>query len=84
MPRRKKTTKPKPKEPEIQYVACPVRWHKHKLEVKPSPDRPDLVVAYCGERIVYQAGKPKAPVSSAPDEFLTKTDFVIPTFHEGE
>jgi len=40
-------------------VKCPVRGHNHFLPVVPDPERYDLVIARCGDRVVYRA-------SSAP------------------
>ena len=34
---------------------CPIRGHTHTLPLEAHPERPDLVVARCGDRIVYQA-----------------------------
>lgn len=40
-----------------ETVKCPIKGHKHELELKDHPERPGLSVAYCGGVIVYQAKK---------------------------
>jgi len=40
-----------------QTVKCPIKGHKHELELKEHPERSDLWVAYCGDRIVIQTAK---------------------------
>lgn len=73
-----KTTEeaPKPK-----TVKCPLRGHKHDLPLIPHPDRPDLVIARCGDRDVYQARATEAirPV----DPRMAGFTYVVPKF-EGE
>ena len=75
MPRKKKT-----KEPEIQMVQCPVRGHNHQIELVPHPERPDLVVAYCGSRIVYQAQNPAFKVTVEKPIF--RSNYTIPDYSE--
>jgi len=41
----------------MNNVSCPVLRHKHILPLEPDPERPDLVVAYCGGRVVYRASR---------------------------
>lgn len=36
-------------------VNCPVRWHSHLLPIETDPERPNMVIARCGDRIVYRA-----------------------------
>lgn len=49
----RKKKKEEPQKPKT--VRCPVRGHRHELELLPHPERPDLVIARCGDRDVYQA-----------------------------
>jgi len=55
MPRKKKT-KERP-----TTVQCPIHGHRHLLQLIPHPDRPDLVIARCGKRDVYQASANPEP-----------------------
>lgn len=62
MPRRKKK-----KEPEPITVQCPIKGHKHKLTLVDHPVRPDLLIAYCGNREVYQTANPEIHKKSVDD-----------------
>lgn len=39
---------------EKKTVRCPVRGHKHFLELIPSEDDPEFLVAFCGDRAVHK------------------------------
>lgn len=64
--------------PKAKTVVCPLRGHKHDLELVPHPDRPDLVIARCEGRDVYQAPATEAirPVDSKMAGFT----YVVPTY----
>jgi len=75
--RKKKTEEPqKPK-----TVKCPLRGHKHDLPLVPHPDRPDLVIARCDNRDVYQA--PATESIRPVDPKMAGFTYVVPTY-EGE
>jgi len=40
-------------------IDCPVKGHKHKIELIPHPDMPGKVIGICGERVVIEQDKPK-------------------------
>jgi len=81
MPRRKKV---KAKEPETLYAQCPIRGHRHKLELVTDPDRPDLLVAYCdGRAVVRQANPEIHPVVEEQEPPVTTT-YRVPSYSDLE
>jgi hypothetical protein len=71
MRKKKETLKPK-------TVACPLRGHKHDLALVPHPDRPDLVIARCAGRDVYQA--PASETIRPVDPKMAGFKYVVPTY----
>lgn len=69
--------KPKQQEPKLEAVQCPVRGHSHKLQLVPHPETPGLVVAFCGDRMVYQASENPRP---AVEEKSTYPGYKVPKF----
>lgn len=69
--------------PSPKTVPCPVRGHKHDLALVPHPDRPDLVIARCGDRDVYQTRA--KPTIRPVDPQMADFHYVIPRYEdEGE
>ena len=71
--KKKKEETQKPK-----TVACPLRGHNHDLVLTPHPDRPDLVIARCGDRVVYQA--PASESIRPVDPRMEGFTYVVPTY----
>jgi len=71
MPRKKKIA--------ATSVPCPLKGHKHLLLLQPHPDRPDLVVAYCGPRIVFQTAT-GSEYDVSPDSLSSDPVYVVPAF----
>ena len=70
---KKKNQEPKPK-----TVACPLRGHQHDLLLVAHPDRPDLVIARCGDRDVYQA--PASESVRPVDPKMAGFKYVVPIY----
>jgi hypothetical protein len=71
-----RTKKKKQQEPERpKTIKCPLRGHRHELPLIPHPDRPDLVIAQCNGRDVYQTS---SSLKSRPVE--PATNYVVPNF----
>ena len=71
MPRKKKVEKP-------TTIQCPIRGHRHALQLFPHPDRPDLVIARCGKRDVYQASAEPRPESAEPESAAPRYSYQVP------
>jgi hypothetical protein len=71
-----KKKKEEPRKPKT--VACPLRGHKHDLALIPHPERPDLVIARCGDRDVYQA--PASESIRPVDPKMAGFTYVVPTY----
>jgi len=80
MPRRKKR-----KEIKIEPVQCPIKGHRHKIELVPYPERPDMLIGYCDGREVYMCKNPN--IHAAVDEqppAPTVTTYRVPSYQEKE
>jgi hypothetical protein len=64
--------------PKPKTVKCPLRGHHHDLPLISHPDRPDLVLARCGDRDVVQA--PATESIRPVDPRMAGFTYVVPTF----
>jgi len=71
--------KKKVKESEILYAQCPIRGHVHKLELVIDPERPDLLVAYCGGRAVFRQANPEIHRVMDEDDPPPMTSYKVPS-----
>lgn len=69
------------KKEEPKTVRCPLRGHHHDLPLVAHPERPDLVLARCEGRDVYQA--PATQSIRPVDPKMAGFTYVVPKY-EGE
>lgn len=84
--------KKKQQEPEKpKTVKCPLRGHNHDLLLIVSPDRPDLLIAQCSGRDVYQtSANPPRPVEPAYGGYAVRqvddepaiVNYVVPNYED--
>jgi len=56
-------------------INCPVRGHTHAIKLEQDPDRSDMVVGRCGDRIVYRSSAREHLADEAGDLYsLTVTE----------
>jgi len=75
-----KKKKQQPEKPKT--VRCPLRGHNHELPLIPHPNRPDLLIAQCSGRDVYQARTSDTPRPVDPD--IAGFNYVVPHYDERE
>lgn len=71
-----KKKKQQPEKPKT--VKCPLRGHKHELPLIPSPGRPDLLIAQCSGRDVYQMRAAPQPRPVEP----AIVNYVVPNYED--